>query len=36
MTARRHYRLVLPIFRNMRPMVFSTLRGLLLDTVVAI
>ena len=31
MTARRHYRVVSPIFCNVRPMVFRTLRGLLLD-----
>jgi hypothetical protein len=31
MTARRHYRVVSPIFCNVRPMVFSTVRGLLLD-----
>jgi hypothetical protein len=36
MIARRHYRVVSPISRNVRPMVFSTVRSLLLDAGVTI
>jgi len=35
MTARRHYRVVSPIFRSV-PMVFSNVRSLLLDAGVTI